>query len=171
MKKVLFIDRDGTLIFEPPITFQVNSLEEMIFLPMVISSLQKFVKAWFELVLVTNQDWLWTESNPRESYEKINNKIFEIFASEWIKFSEVFECPHFSEDNCECRKSNIWILWDYLDKNKIDFENSYVIWDRDTDMEFAKNIWVRFERVIFGSEEYNWEVVVWRILTSGYKKD
>ncbi len=171
MKKVLFIDRDWTLIFEPPITFQVNNLEEMIFLPMVISSLQRLVRAGFELVLVTNQDWLGTKSNPRENYEKINSKILQIFEWEWIEFSEIFECEHFPEDNCKCRKPKVWILKNYLEKNNIDLEKSYVIWDRNTDMEFAKNIWVKFERVIFWSEKYNWNNAIWRILSFICKKE
>jgi len=168
-KKILFIDRDGTLIYEPPVTFQVNNLEEMKFLPWVICSLKKFVEAWYELVMVTNQDWLWTSSNPRENYEKINKKMFEIFEWEWIKFQEIFECPHFPEDNCSCRKPKIWILWDFLNRVKIDLENSYMIWDRDSDKEFAKNIWVKFERVVYGSKEENWEKVVERILKKNNK--
>ena len=164
MKKILFIDRDGTLIQEPPITFQVNSLEEMVFLPKVISSLSKLVEAWYELVIVTNQDWLGTKSNPRENYEKINKKMLEIFNWEWIKFQEIFECPHLPEDNCNCRKPKVWILWDYLERENIDLKNSYMIWDRESDKQFAKNIWVKFEKVIFGNEKYNWENVVKNIL-------
>ena len=155
MKKILFIDRDWTLIQEPTKTFQVNSLEEMIFLPWVICSLKKFLEAGYELVMVTNQDWLWTDANPRENYEKINKKMFEIFASEWINFTEIFECPHFSEDNCNCRKPKVWILWNFLDRVNIDFENSYMIWDRESDKEFSKNIWVKFEKVVFGDKELN----------------
>ena len=168
-KKILFIDRDWTLIYEPPITFQVNNLEEMKFLPWVICSLKKFVKAGYELVIVTNQDWLWTKSNPRENYEKINKKMFEIFEWEWIKFKEIFECPHFPEDNCNCRKPKIWILSkSFLDKNNWSTEGfsplCYMIWDRNSDKEFAENIWVKFEKVVFGSKEENWEKVVERIL-------
>jgi len=72
MKKILFIDRDGTLIQEPPVTFQVNSLEEMVFLPGVISSLKQFSESGFSLMIVTNQDGLGTDANPREMYGKIN---------------------------------------------------------------------------------------------------
>jgi len=164
MKKILFIDRDGTLIYEPPGTFQVNSLEEMRFLPWVICSLTQFVDAGYELVIVTNQDWLDTKSNPRENYEKINKKIFEIFAWEWVKFQEIFECPHFELDNCNCRKPKIWILWDFLERVNIDLKNSYMIWDRDSDKEFAKNIWVGFEKVVFWSKSDNWDKVTKNIL-------
>ena len=174
-KKILFIDRDGTLIQEPAVTFQVNSLEEMVFLPKVISSLAKFIEAWYELVIVTNQDWLDTLANPRKNYEKINKKMFEIFAWEAVEFQEIFECPHFELDNCNCRKPKVWILWEkFLEKYSwstegfspllLDLQNSYMIWDRDSDNEFAKNIWVKFEKVVFWSEEENWERVVERIL-------
>ena len=177
MKKILFIDRDGTLIFEPPKTFQVNSLEEMIFLPWVICSLKKIIEAWYELIMVTNQDWLGTKANPRENYEKINKKMLEIFASEWIKFQEIFECPHFESDNCNCRKPKIWILSKkFLDKYgwstegfyplKLDLQNSYMIWDRKSDEEFAKNIWIKFEKVIFWDKESNWENITKKILNA-----
>ena len=175
LKKVLFIDRDWTLIQEPLITFQVDCLEDLVFLPKVISSLAKIIEAWYELVIVTNQDWLWTKSNPRKNYELINKKIFEVFKWEWVEFIEYFECSHFIEDKCECRKPKIWILskkflnnydWSTEGFNpfKIDLDNSYMIWDRDTDKEFAENIWVKFERVVYWNGEYNWENVVKRIL-------
>lgn len=160
MKKVLFIDRDWTLILEPPITFQVDKLEEIIFLPKVITSLSKFINLWYELVIVTNQDWLGTSSNPRYRYNKINKKIFEIFSWEWVTFSEIFECEHFPEDNCNCRKPKAWILKNYLRDNDIDFKSSYMIWDRESDKEFASNIWVQFKKVIFWDKIYNWDRIV-----------
>jgi len=142
MQKILFLDRDGTLVQEPPETFQVNSLEEMVFLPNVISSLKKLVETDFKLIMVTNQDGLGTDKNPRENYEKINAKMFEIFASEGIFFSHIFECSHFSEENCSCRKPKIGILGNFLETEKFDKNNSYMIGDRKTDLEFAKNIGV-----------------------------
>ncbi len=161
MKKILFIDRDGTLIQEPDKEIpQVDSLEEMVFLPWVISSLNMFIKKWYKLIIVTNQDWLWTELNPRENYTNINNKMFEIFAWEGVTFSHIFECPHFESDNCKCRKPKVWILWDFLSENDIDYKNSYMVWDRDTDSEFAKNIWVWFYKVIYWDDKHNW----WNIL-------
>jgi len=164
MKKILFIDRDWTLIQEPPVTFQVNSLEEMVFLPKVISSLLKFVEAGYELVIVTNQDGLDTDANPRKNYEKINKKMLEVFEWEGIEFSEIFECPHFPEYNCNCRKPKVWILWNFLDRESIDLKKSYMIWDRDSDNEFAKNIWVNFEKVVFGSKNDNWENITNKII-------
>jgi imidazoleglycerol-phosphate dehydratase / histidinol-phosphatase len=163
MKKILFIDRDGTLVEEPKDTFQINSLEELIFLKNVISSLKEIFNSWYELVIVTNQDWLWTKLNPRETYEKVNKKIFEIFASEWIEFSHIFECPHFENENCLCRKPKVWILWNFLNENEIDYKNSYMVWDRDSDMEFAKNIWVKWLKI--NNKEMTWEKIK-KILTS-----
>ncbi len=163
MKKILFIDRDGTLIQEPPVTFQVNSLEEMVFLPGVISSLQKFSEAGYSLMIVTNQDGLDTDANPRENYAKINQKFLEIFAGENIVFDEIFECPHFPEDNCECRKPKVGILGDFLIKNrgKIDFENSYMIGDRESDIAFANNIGVTG---ILLDEKTSWKTLTENIL-------
>lgn len=139
-KKILFIDRDGTLIQEPPVTFQVNNLEELVFLPHVISSLKKFSDSGYQLVIVTNQDGLGTDANPRENYEKINAKMLEIFAGEGVEFLEILECPHLPKENCACRKPKLGMVKNFLQKNDIDYENSYVIGDRQTDIEFAENI-------------------------------
>ncbi len=141
--KTLFIDRDGTIIAEPPETFQVNSLEEMQFLPGVISALKKLSRSGFKLFMVTNQDGLGTDSNPREVYEKINHKMFEILASEGVSFEAIFECPHFEKDHCDCRKPKLGILDDFLVKNKLDLDNTYMIGDRESDMEFARNLSIK----------------------------
>lgn len=161
MQKILFLDRDGTLIVEPPKTFQVNCLEEMVFLPNVISSLKKLAEAGFELMMVTNQDGLGTDKNPRENYEKINAKMFEIFQSEGIVFSKIFECPHFPEENCDCRKPKIGILGNFLDTEKFDKNNSYMIGDRKTDLEFAANIGIAGFLL---DEKNNWETITTKIL-------
>lgn len=101
--------------------------------------------------------------------------MFEIFAWEKVVFQEIFECPHFESDNCNCRKPKIWILWEKFLKKyswstkgfnhlKLDLQNSYMIWDRKSDEEFAKNIWIKFEKVEFWSEKYNWENIAKKIL-------
>ena len=120
MKKIIFVDRDGTLIVEPPITKQINSLAEMVFIPYVISSLKKLFIAGFELIIVTNQDGLGTSANKRENYDLINKKMFEVFTSEGIKFAYLFECPHEEKEQCKCRKPGIGMIEDYLSKHKID---------------------------------------------------
>lgn len=160
MEKILFIDRDGTLIVEPVGTFQVNSLEELSFIPGVISALKQFVDNGFELVMVTNQDGLGTEANPQGMYDTINRKMFEVFEGEGITFSEIFECPHLPEAGCECRKPEVGILGNYLNENRVDLANSYMIGDRDTDIEFGQNIGVKS----FKLPENSWKDIADSIL-------
>ncbi len=143
MKKILFVDRDGTLIIEPPKTEQVNSLEELSFVPNVISSLKKIITAGWKIVIVTNQDGLGTSLNPTKIFEQINQKMLEIFSSEGIEFQETFICPHFAKDDCECRKPKAGIFQDFLQREAVDLKNSFMIGDRETDLEFAKNIGVQ----------------------------
>lgn len=171
MKKILFIDRDGTLIQEPPVTFQVNSLEEMVLLPGVISSLQKFSEAGYELVIITNQDALGTPANPRENYEKINQKFLEIFRGEGVEFSEFFECIHTPEENCDCRKPKTGMVDEYLLQNRksIDFENSYMIGDRESDMIFAQNIGVSGLFLDPDHSEKNWKSLTKKVLEKNRK--
>ena len=161
MKKVIFLDRDGTLIVEPPITEQVNSLEEMVFVPYVISSLKSLYEAGFELVVITNQEGLGTPANKRKNYELINRKMFEVFASVGIKFSHLFECAHDEKDKCKCRKPGIGMVKDYLAKTKIDRSNSFVVGDRKTDIEFAKNIGLRGFML---SRKLNWQDIMQEVL-------
>jgi len=161
MKKILFVDRDGTLIIEPEITKQVNSLDEMTFLPMVISSLKRFMDAGFEIIIVTNQDGLDTDANPRNIYDNINKKMIETFAGERVIFSELFECPHFPDDNCNCRKPATGMVDQYLKSNKVDLENSYMIGDRKTDIDFADNIGVTGYLL---SNDLNWQDIAKTIL-------
>ena len=160
MKKVLFIDRDGTLIVEPKNTKQINSLEELIFLPYVISSLKKLHENGYELILVTNQDGLGTNSNPRENYKLINQKIFEIFHSETIKFEHIFECPHFETEHCQCRKPKIDMVQEYLKETTIDKKNSFMIGDRITDKEFGDNLGIH----TYLTTELNWNLITKEIL-------
>ncbi len=169
MKKILFLDRDGTLIFEPPVTFQVNTLEEMFLLPNVVSSLKQFVENGFELILVTNQDGLDTDANPRKNYENINSKLFHILETEQIKFSEIFECPHFEKDNCNCRKPKTGMVDAYLLENrgKIDFANSYMIGDSERDLGLAKNIGIIGYKIDFNAnpgDEFSWKYITSEIL-------
>ena len=162
MKKVIFIDRDGTLIVEPTGTEQVNCLEEMTLLPKVISSLAGLRKAGFKLIIITNQSGLGTPDNLRDNYELINQKMLEVFKGEGVIFSEIFECPHYPKDKCECRKPKTGMVKEYLANNDIDLENSYVIGDRPSDMGFAENINVKG---LLLSEKQNWEAITNIILT------
>ena len=161
MRKIAFVDRDGTLIVEPPVTEQVNSLEEMTFIPRVISSLKKLSDHGYELVVVTNQDGLGTQSNPTEVYETVNRKMFETFASEGVKFAAVLCCPHFAKDKCACRKPKTKLIDDYLNGEKIDLEKSVVIGDRDSDLAMAEKLGVRGYKL---SAETGWPEIVKSIL-------
>ena len=159
MKKIAFIDRDETLILEPDSTKQVNGLKQLVLIKGVISALKRLQNAGFELIVVSNQDGLGTDKNPTENYELINEKLKEILASEEIYFSNWLTCPHYEEDNCECRKPKIGLVKPF--ENEIDKEKSVMIGDRDTDMEFAKNLGIRGFKI---GENYGWKEIVDNIL-------
>lgn len=139
-KKVLFIDRDGTIIREPEITFQVDTLEQLEFLPSVIRNLH-FIrqKLDFEWALVTNQDGLGTASYPQENFDKVQQKFMETLSNEGIYFDKIFIDKSFPEENLPTRKPGIGMLKGYF-SDAYDLENSFVIGDRLTDLELAKNL-------------------------------
>ncbi len=140
MKKVLFIDRDGTLILEPPIDFQVDSLEKLEFYPEVFQFLSRIYKELdFELVMVSNQDGLGTASYPESAFELVQNKVIKAFENEGIFFSEVLIDRSFEYENLPTRKPGIGMLKGYLN-GMYDLENSYVIGDRKTDVLLAQNL-------------------------------
>lgn len=140
MKKVLFIDRDGTIITEPPVTFQVDSLDLLDFYPKAISNLRKIAEETdYELVMVTNQDGLGTVSFPEETFWPAHNKMLQILESEGIIFSEVLIDKSFEHENLPTRKPGIGMMGKYLDGD-YDLEKSYVIGDRLTDIQLAKNL-------------------------------
>lgn len=140
MKKVLFIDRDGTLIIEPPTDFQVDSLEKLEFYPGVFQNLAKIVNELdYELVMVTNQDGLGTESFPEEDFIKPHAKMLQAFENEGIIFSDILIDKSFESENLPTRKPGIGMLGKYIYGN-YDLENSYVIGDRSTDVQLAKNL-------------------------------
>lgn len=140
MKKVLFIDRDGVLIEEPPIDFQVDRFEKLKFVPGVFTGLGKIAKNLdFELVMVTNQDGLGTDSYPEKDFEGPHNLMVDTLAGEGIHFIEQCIDRTFPEDNAPTRKPRTGMLKEYLEGD-YDLENSFVIGDRLTDMELAKNL-------------------------------
>ena len=139
-KKALFIDRDGTIIIEPPITEQVNSLEEMTFLPGVIRNLYFIAKNLdFELVMVTNQDGLGTENYPQEVFDSVQNKMLEILETEGITFSSIHIDKSYPHEGLDTRKPGTGMLTGYMD-GSYDLENSFVIGDRLTDVKLAQNL-------------------------------
>jgi imidazoleglycerol-phosphate dehydratase / histidinol-phosphatase len=157
--RVLFVDRDGTLV-EEPADKQVDSLEKVRFLPGVFAALAELQRRGFRLVMVTNQDGLGTSSFPRPAFEAPQQFILDTFASQGIRFEAVFVCPHFSADGCECRKPRTGLVADYIRKD-VDLGTSAMVGDRDTDLEFARNLGIRGLRVRSdGDATETWPAVV-----------
>ena len=140
MKKILFIDRDGTLALEPD-DEQIDSLEKLEFYPEVFTYLGKISKELdYELVMVTNQDGLGTKSFPEEFFWPAHNKLLNSFKNEGVTFSEIFIDRSFPNDNASTRKPRTGMLTNYLDNSEYNLSESYVIGDRISDMELAKNL-------------------------------
>ena len=148
MKRALFIDRDGTLVIEPPVDYQLDSLEKLEFYPKVFRNLYFICKQLdFEFVMVTNQDGLGTSSFPEDTFWPAHNKMLKTLEGEGIVFDDMLIDRSFPEDNSPNRKPRTGMLGKYL-AGEYDLANSYVIGDRLTDMELAANlgakgIWLR----------------------------
>lgn len=141
MKRVLFIDRDGTLIKEPPVTYQVDTLEQLEFLPGVLRNLYFISKNLdFELVMVTNQDGLGTPVYPQENFDAVQGKMLQIFESEGIHFDAIFIDKTFEADNAPTRKPRTGMLRSYMNNPDYDLAHSYVIGDRMSDVQLAQNL-------------------------------
>lgn len=145
--KYAFIDRDGVLIFEPQDTFQIDSLEKLEILDGVIEALQKLQSAGYKLIMVSNQNGVGTESFPKEDFERPQARMLEIFTEKGVQFQRVFVCPHFASDNCNCRKPKTGLVDDFLEGLEIDRENSFMVGDRETDVQFGENIGVKGYRI------------------------
>jgi imidazoleglycerol-phosphate dehydratase / histidinol-phosphatase len=140
MKKILFIDRDGTLVIEPPEDKQLDSLEKLEFFPQVFQYLSRIAKETdFGLVMVTNQDGLGTESFPEETFWPAHNKIIKAFENEGIVFSDVFIDRSLPKEKAPTRKPGTAMLTKFMD-GSYDLKNSIVIGDRLTDIQLAKNL-------------------------------
>ncbi|SHL17889.1 imidazoleglycerol-phosphate dehydratase [Chryseobacterium contaminans] len=175
MKKVLFIDRDGTLIIEPPTDFQVDSLEKLEFYPGVFQNLSKIASELdYELVMVTNQDGLGTESFPFEDFIKPHEKMLRAFENEGIIFSDILIDKSFESENLPTRKPGTGMLAKYI-YGDYDLKNSYVIGDRITDVQLAKNLG---SKSIFLNQNFNEEASltttqwneIYQFLKSGMRK-
>ncbi len=140
MKKALFIDRDGTLVIEPPVDYQLDSLEKLEFYPKVFRNLG-FIRSKldFELVMVTNQDGLGTSSFPEETFYPAHNKMLKAFEGEGIVFDDILIDRSFPHENAPTRKPRTGMLGKYM-QGDYDLAGSYVIGDRPTDVELAKNL-------------------------------
>ncbi len=157
MKKILFIDRDGTLVIEPPVDQQLDSLEKLEYLPGVFQYLSAIVKELdYELVMVTNQDGLGTASFPEPTFWPAHNKILQAFANEGIIFTEVFIDKSFPRDNAPTRKPGTAMLTKYL-HGSYDLANSFVIGDRLTDVQLAANMGCK--AIYIGEQEVEDKVI------------
>jgi imidazoleglycerol-phosphate dehydratase/histidinol-phosphatase len=158
MKRILFIDRDGTLIKEKPPTYQIDSLEKLEFYPFMFQYMTRIAKELeYELVMVTNQDGLGTASFPEETFWPVQNFIMQSLESEGIHFSNVLIDKSFPEENLPTRKPGIGMLTAYLNNEQYDIKNSFVIGDRITDVQLAKNlgckaIWLKEDENLGGAE-------------------
>ena len=156
----LFIDRDGTLIEEPPGS-RVDSLSKVRFMPGVFAALGELVRRQFRLVMVTNQDGLGTQAFPTTYFEAAQQFILEAFRSQGVEFDAVLVCPHRAEERCLCRKPGTGLLLEYLRAHAIDPEKSAVIGDRETDLQFAASLKVRGLRVRHnGTPAETWPAVL-----------
>jgi imidazoleglycerol-phosphate dehydratase/histidinol-phosphatase len=141
-QKILFLDRDGTLILEP-VDKQIDSIEKFALVPGVIHALLRLKSAGFRFVMVSNQDGLGTDHYKQGDYENIQTLLLSILDSQGIAFDAIRVCPHTAQENCECRKPRVALLLDYITARSFDPANSYVIGDRETDLALAKNLGIK----------------------------
>jgi imidazoleglycerol-phosphate dehydratase / histidinol-phosphatase len=158
MKRVLFIDRDGTLINEAPPTYQIDSFDKLEFYPHMFQYMTRIANELdYELVMVSNQDGLGTPSFPEETFHPVHNFIMKSLENEGINFSDVLIDRTFAKDNAPTRKPGTGMFRKYLNNDEYDIANSYVIGDRITDVQLAKNlnckaIWINNDSDLGGAE-------------------
>ena len=157
MKRILFIDRDGTLI-EEPADEQIDAFEKLKFTKGVFRNLH-FIREHtdFEFVMVSNQDGLGTDAFPEDTFWPVHNFILQTLESEGVTFDEILIDPHFPEDNAPTRKPNTGLVEKYMNNPEYDIANSYVIGDRETDRQFAKNIGCK--ALILSDEGMSWDKI------------
>jgi len=144
--KVVFLDRDGTLIAEPG-DHQVDSLEKLEFSPGIIQGLRLLQGRGYGFVMVSNQDNLGTQYYSMTAYMLVQRKLMKLLSGEGIRFLDVFICPHGPENDCRCRKPKTGLVDEFLKTNIINLTASYMIGDRESDVEFGKNLGVRTIRL------------------------
>jgi imidazoleglycerol-phosphate dehydratase/histidinol-phosphatase len=163
-RRIVFVDRDGTLVEEPP-DEKVDRLDKIRLMPQVIPALCRLRAAGFGLVMVTNQDGLGTPALPQAAFDESHRFILDLFASQGIEFEAVFICPHYEHERCRCRKPAIGLVEAFLASTPLDRARSYMIGDRLTDLEFARRLDVTGLRVALeGEPGSTWPAIVERIL-------
>ncbi len=160
-RKILFLDRDGTLVVEPA-DGKVDALSKIALIPGVIAALSRLAGAGYEFVVVTNQDGLGSSDFAQEDFDVSQTFIESLFSSQGIEFRDVLVCPHREEDNCDCRKPRVGLLRDYLADADLDRTASAVIGDRETDLALAENMGLRGFRV--GNDGGSWPQIAHELL-------
>ena len=161
-RRILFLDRDGTLIIEPE-DKQIDSLEKLELVEGVIPALLKLKAAGYEFVIVSNQDGLGTASNPWEKFQPPHDKMLSLFTSQGIEFVAEHIDPHFEQDGAATRKPGIGMLLDYLKSGQLDFADSWVIGDRQTDLQLADNMGIG--GILCGPDGQGWDAIAHQLCT------
>lgn len=162
MKKILFIDRDGTLIEEPAV-WPVDSLDKLVLKPGVIPALLKLQAEGYSLVMVSNQEGLGTSNFSQADFLKPQQFMLELFSSQGIIFDAIHICPHRPEDKCDCRMPKLGLVLPYLTEQTLNREHSLVIGCKEADREFAKNMGI--QGLFFGSDAIaTWDDIVRTLL-------
>lgn len=141
--KYAFLDRDGTLLFEPQDTYQIDSVKQLRILDGVIDGLKKLIEKGYSLIMVTNQDGLGTRDYPRSSFQAVQKKFLAVCKQNGITFKKIFFCPHLPSEECDCRKPKLGLVRAMVTNQTID-KLSFVCGNRENDKLFAKNMDLRF---------------------------
>ncbi|GAB4191333.1 MAG: bifunctional histidinol-phosphatase/imidazoleglycerol-phosphate dehydratase HisB [Wenzhouxiangellaceae bacterium] len=166
-RKILFIDRDGTLI-EEPADYQVDRLDKVRLVPRVIPCLLQLSAAGYELVMVSNQDGLGTDSFPQADFQGPHDLMMQILESQGIHFSAVHIDPHFEHQQAPTRKPGIGMVLDYLKSGELDLQRSAVIGDRDTDLQLAENMGIRGYKL---DSSLDWPAICSDLLSGGRRAE
>jgi len=161
--RIVFVDRDGTLV-EEPADCQVDRIDKVRLMPGVIPALLSIRAAGFDLVMVTNQDGLGTPAFPEEQFRAAQDFVLDLFSSQGVHFAAVCVCPHFPADRCDCRKPQVGLVREFLAAQAVDRAASFMVGDRDTDLEFARNLGVTGLRVrLDGGDDETWTAIARRV--------
>lgn len=145
--KIAFLDRDGTLIYEPKDTKRIDKLSQLKILPGVVSGLKALINQGYRLIMISNQDGLGAKSFPFKVFQKVQKALLKMFKEPGIEFERIFVCPHLEEDKCGCRKPKIGLVKKFFKEQSIDYKKSFMVGDRNTDGKFAENIGVKFYKM------------------------